>query len=185
MNPTASPENLASALGMKAWVPSTSINGYFGSSELIFGKAVNTPSSRNGSMGTPVSCLQGKRLRCAPANSPITRGRGVRKPIDRLLWPLALGAWTYATGSPTPKGRGSYSKRPAALICLSRFRHPGTVRARSSSIIRHAPVDGNGAGMPVRSKASTSVCRQDYVLTWRFLMPPLRVWPSHDKNDFF
>ena len=81
--------------------------------------------------------MGGKPLRCAPANSPITRGRGVRKPIDRLLRPLALGAWTYATGSPTPKGLGSCSERPAALTCLSGFRHPRTVRIRSTSIIGH------------------------------------------------
>ena len=68
---------------------------------------------------------RGKRLRCAPANSPITRGRGVRKPIDRLLWPLALGAWTYATGSPTPKGLGSCSERPAALLVYRGFDTPG------------------------------------------------------------
>ena len=67
---------------------------------------------------TPQSMGRGKRLRCAPANSPITRGRGVRKPIDMLLWPLALGAWTYATGSPTPKGLGSCSERPAALLSI-------------------------------------------------------------------
>jgi hypothetical protein len=50
-----------------------------------------------------------------PQTALVTRGRGVRKPIDRLLWPLALGAWTYATGSPTPKGLGSIPcarKRP-------------------------------------------------------------------------
>ncbi len=86
---------------------------------------------------TPQSMGRGKRLRCAPANSPITRGRGVRKPIDRLLRPLALGAWTYATGSPTPKGLGSCSERPAALTCLSGFRHPRTVRTRPTSIIGH------------------------------------------------
>ena len=86
---------------------------------------------------TPQSKGRGKRLRCAPANSPITRGRGVRKPIDRLLRPLALRAWTYATGSPTPKGLGSSSERPAALACLSRFRHPRTVRIRSTTIIGH------------------------------------------------
>ena len=86
---------------------------------------------------TPQSKGREKSLRCAPANSPITRGRGVRKPIDRLLWPLALGAWTYATGSPTPKGLGSSSERPATLTCLSRFRHPRTVRIRSTTIIGH------------------------------------------------
>jgi len=86
---------------------------------------------------TPQSKGRGKRLRCAPANSPITRGRGVRKPIDRLLRPLALGAWTYATGSPTPKGLGSCLERPATLTCLSGFRHPRTVRIRSVSIIGH------------------------------------------------
>jgi hypothetical protein len=86
---------------------------------------------------TPQSKGKGKSLRCAPANSPITRGRGVRKPIDRLLRPLALGAWTYATGSPTPKGLGSYSKAPGGALCLSRFRHPRTVRIRSTTIIGH------------------------------------------------
>ena len=71
-----------------------------------------------------IGCV-GKRLRCAPANSSITRGRGVRKPIDRLLRPLALGAWTYATGSPTPKGLGSCSERPAALLVYRGFDTPG------------------------------------------------------------
>src|ERR1700677_62205 len=74
-----------------------------------------------------------------PQTALVTRGRGVRKPIDRLLWPLALGAWTYATGSPTPKGLGSSSEHPAALTCLSGFRHPRAVRTRPASILTGWP----------------------------------------------
>jgi len=123
---------------------------------------------------TPQSTGRGKRLRCAPANSPITRGRGVRKPIDRLLRPLALGAWTYATGSPTPKGLGSCSERPAALTCLSGFRHPRTVRTRSTSIIGHTNAYGNSP-----SRGSPPALRLLRIL--RF--PPQRPVPAATRPD--
>jgi hypothetical protein len=80
-----------------------------------------------------------------PQTALVTRGRGVRKPIDRLLWPLALGAWTYATGSPTPEGLGSIRCAQKAPIRLSGYRHPRTVRTRSSSIIGHIAQNGNGS----------------------------------------
>ena len=119
---------------------------------------------------TPQSKGRGKRLRCAPANSPITRGRGVRKPIDRLLRPLALGAWTYATGSPTPKGLGSCLERPATLTCLSGFRHPRTVRIRSTSIIGHTQCLWQFANHGGAPSALRSLCILRY--------PPQRPVPT-------
>ena len=91
--------------------------------------------------------VEGRNVCGAPPQTTlVTRGRGVRKPIDRLLWPLALGAWTYATGSPTPEGLGSIRCAQKAPARLSGFRHPRTVRTRSSSIIGHIPGLGNLSG---------------------------------------
>ncbi len=91
-----------------------------------------------------LNLVEGKNVCGAPPQTTlVTRGRGVRKPIDRLLWPLALGAWTYATGSPTPEGLGSIWCAQKAPIRLSGFRHPRTVRTRSSSIIGHTALKGN------------------------------------------
>ena len=105
--------------------------------------------SQEGSIIAPQPGRRENVCGAPPQTALVTRGRGVRKPIDRLLWPLALGAWTYATGSPTPKGLGSSSERPAALTCLSGFRHPRTVRTRPTSIIGHTSGNGNRSVIPV------------------------------------
>jgi len=107
-----------------------------------------------------------------PQTALVTRGRGVRKPIDRLLWPLALGAWTYATGSPTPEGLGSIPCAQKAPIHLSGFRHPRTVRTRSSSIIGHTPADGKRSIIPASSATALEICFQR-------LKPPLFVGRSY------
>ena len=120
---------------------------------------------------TPQSTGRGKRLRCAPANSPITRGRGVRKPIDRLLRPLALGAWTYATGSPTPKGLGSCSERPAALLVYRGFDTPG--RCVPVPYPSSVMDDANG-NFPFQREASPPALRLLRIL--RF--PPQRPVPA-------